>query len=55
MKNQGVTFAIARGYYSSGSIDHNVIQSLTNIKQGGLQADTYMFPCRGKNATTQTT
>jgi len=53
MKNNGVTFAIARGYCSFGGIDHNAIQSLTNIKSAGLKADTYMFPCRGKNATTQ--
>jgi hypothetical protein len=32
MKNQGITFAIARGFYSTGSLDHNAVQSLTNMK-----------------------
>jgi GH25 family lysozyme M1 (1,4-beta-N-acetylmuramidase) len=53
MKNNGVTFAIARGYCSFGGIDHNAIQSLTNMKAAGLKAGAYMFPCRGKNATAQ--
>jgi len=51
--NNGISFAIARGYCSFGGLDHNTIDSLTNIKAAGLQADTYMFPCRGKNATAQ--
>lgn len=48
-----VTFAVARGYCSFGGMDTHVNQSLTNIKAAGLHADTYMFPCRGKNATAQ--
>jgi GH25 family lysozyme M1 (1,4-beta-N-acetylmuramidase) len=52
-KNQGITFAIPRGYYSFGGVDKNVVQSLKNMRQAGLQTDTYMFPCRGKNATAQ--
>lgn len=53
MKNQNITFACARGYYSYGAVDIHAVQSLTNIKTAGLAADTYMFPCRGKNATMQ--
>ena len=52
-KNNGVSFGIARGYCSFGGMDKNVVQSLKNMKAGGLKTDTYMFPCRGKNATTQ--
>ena len=51
MKNANITFVCARGYYSYGAVDTHAVQSLTNIKAAGLKADTYMFPCRGKNAT----
>lgn len=34
-------------------MDKNVVQSLKNMKEAGLETDTYMFPCRGKNATAQ--
>jgi hypothetical protein len=53
MKNSNITFVIARGYCSFGGIDTHAVQSLTNIKTAGLKADTYMFPCRGKNSTVQ--
>lgn len=53
MKNQNIKFVVARGYYSSGSIDKNVVQSLTNIKAAGLEADTYLFPCAGKSPIDQ--
>ncbi len=53
MKNNNITFAVARGYCSFGGMDTHAVQSLTNIKAAGLRADTYMFPCRGKNATAQ--
>lgn len=53
MKNSNITFAVARGYCSFGGMDTHAVASLTNIKAAGLKADTYMFPCRGKNATAQ--
>jgi GH25 family lysozyme M1 (1,4-beta-N-acetylmuramidase) len=53
MKNAGISYVIPRGYCSFGGMDHNAVQSLTNIKAAGLKADVYMFPCRGKNATAQ--
>jgi GH25 family lysozyme M1 (1,4-beta-N-acetylmuramidase) len=53
MKNSGITFGIARGYCSFGGVDQHVIQSLTNMKEAGLQASTYMFPCRGKDPIAQ--
>lgn len=53
MKQQNITFVVARGYCSFGGMDTHAVQSLTNIKAAGLKADTYMFPCRGKNATAQ--
>ena len=54
MKNShSITYVAARGYCSFGGIDTHVVQSLTNIKNAGLRGDIYMFPCRGKNATTQ--
>jgi hypothetical protein len=52
-KNTGISFAIPRGYCSFGGMDKNVVQSLKNMREAGLQTDTYMFPCRGKNATAQ--
>jgi len=36
MKNQGISFACARGYRSFGGVDNDAIQSLKNIKQAGL-------------------
>lgn len=54
MKNShSITFVAARGYCSFGGMDTHAVQSLTNIKNAGLKGDTYMFPCRGKNATAQ--
>jgi GH25 family lysozyme M1 (1,4-beta-N-acetylmuramidase) len=52
-KNNGITFGIPRGYCSFGGMDQHAVQSLTNMRQAGLRTDTYMFPCRGKNATAQ--
>jgi hypothetical protein len=53
MKSNGFSFAIIRGYRSSGSPDTNVVQGLKNAKAAGLSTDVYMFPCRGKSATAQ--
>ena len=53
MKNNGYQFAIIRGYCSFGGMDTHAVQSLTNAKNAGLITDIYMFPCRGKSATSQ--
>jgi GH25 family lysozyme M1 (1,4-beta-N-acetylmuramidase) len=53
MKNNGVQFAIIRGYCSFGGIDTNAVSSLNNARSAGLITDIYMFPCRGKSATNQ--
>jgi GH25 family lysozyme M1 (1,4-beta-N-acetylmuramidase) len=53
MKNNNITFVVARGFCSFGGMDTHAVQSLTNIKNAGLKGDTYMFPCRGKSATEQ--
>ena len=52
-KEAGIKFAIPRGYCSFGGMDKNVVQSLKNMREAGLETDTYMFPCRGKNAAAQ--
>ena len=53
MKNNGVQFAIPRGFYSYGAVDANVVNNLQNAKAAGLITDIYMFPCRGKSASAQ--
>ena len=53
MKQNGVQFAIIRGYCSYGGHDVNAVQGLKNAKAAGLITDIYMFPCRGKSATAQ--
>ena len=53
MKNAGYSFAIIRGYRSYGALDPEAKQGLTNAKSAGLITDIYMFPCRGKSATSQ--
>lgn len=53
LKNAGNTFAIVRAYRSSGTLDTNANTNLANARTAGLATDVYMFPCRGKNATTQ--
>ena len=53
MKNNGVTFAIPRGYCSFGGYDTHAVSNLQNARGAGLTTDVYMFPCRGKSGTTQ--
>lgn len=53
MKTNGVSFAIIRGYCSFGGLDTHAVSNLNNAKAAGLITDIYMFPCRGKSATTQ--
>jgi hypothetical protein len=51
--SHSILFVAARGYCSFGGMDTHAVQNLNNIKSAGLKGDTYMFPCRGKNATAQ--
>ena len=53
MKNNGVRFAIPRGYCSFGGVDSHVKENLANAKSAGLITDIYMFPCRSKDPSTQ--
>ena len=53
MKSNGYQFAIVRGYCSYGGVDSHAAQTLTNAKSAGMITDMYMFPCRGKSATSQ--
>lgn len=53
LKNNGYHFVIPRGYCSFGGVDHNVINSLNNIRAAGLITDVYLFPCRSKSAAAQ--
>lgn len=53
LKNQGSSFAIIRAYRSTGTLDPNANQNLQNARAAGFSTDVYMFPCRGKSATSQ--
>ena len=53
MKSNNFHFAIIRGFCSFGGPDKNAVQGLKNAKAAGLNADIYMFPCRGKSASAQ--
>ena len=53
LKNNGNTFAIVRAWRSTGVLDANGNTNLQNAKAAGFATDIYMFPCRGKDATTQ--
>lgn len=53
MKNLGYEHSIIRAYHSYGAIDTVAPGSIQLSNQAGLSTDVYMFPCRGKNATTQ--
>ena len=46
MVNNGYTFAIVRGYRSSGSVDPYVVSTVANAWSAGMaHVDVYMFPC----------
>ena len=42
LKNAGYHFVVPRGYCSFGGVDHNVINSLNNIRAAGLITDVYL-------------
>ena len=46
LHSSGYTFAIVRGYLSSGSVDPNVVANIKNARAGGMaNVDVYLFPC----------
>ncbi|KAH3764001.1 glycosyl hydrolase family 1 [Pelomyxa schiedti] len=52
----GYSFAIPRGYRSSGSVDPNAVSNVNNARAGGIKyVDVYFFPCPtcSKSAATQ--
>jgi GH25 family lysozyme M1 (1,4-beta-N-acetylmuramidase) len=53
LKNLGYSFAIIRAYRSTGTLDPAASQNLQSARAAGLSTEVYMFPCRGKNATSQ--
>lgn len=53
LKNSGYSFAIIRAFRSSGILDTNAASNLQNAKAAGFLTDIYMFPCRGKDPSSQ--
>ncbi len=53
LKQQGYERSIIRAYHSYGAIDTDAPNNIKLSNAAGLATDVYMFPCRGKNATTQ--
>ncbi len=52
-KNNGVTHTITRAWQSFGRLDPNAGTNLAHCHSAGFSAiDIYMFPCRGKSAST---
>ncbi len=52
-KNSGFSQIIIRAYHSFGAIDADAKQNIYLANLAGLSTDTYMFPCRGKDAALQ--
>ena len=52
LKN-GIDQSIIRAYHSYGKIDLDAKNNIFYSNKAGLATDVYMFPCRGKNATSQ--
>lgn len=52
-KNSGYSFAIIRAFRSSGILDTNAANNIQNARAAGLSTEIYMFPCRGKDPTSQ--
>lgn len=53
LKASGRDLAIIRAYHSYGAIDTDAPLNIKQSNAAGLLTDVYLFPCRGKNATTQ--
>jgi GH25 family lysozyme M1 (1,4-beta-N-acetylmuramidase) len=46
LSSNDYSFAIPRGYQSSGNVDPNVVSNIKNAKAGGIEyVDVYLFPC----------
>lgn len=52
-KSQGFSQIIVRAYHSYGAIDLDAKANIYESNAAGLSTDTYMFPCRGKDPSTQ--
>ena len=53
-KSKGIEFVIPRAWLSGGAFDHNSIGNINNAHAAGIhEVDVYMFPCRGKSASSQ--
>jgi len=51
LRNNGMSFAIPRAYYSYGAVDGNGATNVNNARAAGIPyVDVYMFPCRGRPA-----
>ena len=53
LRSLGYSHTIVRSYHSYGAIDTQAPFTIAQSNAAGFSTDTYMFPCRGKNATTQ--
>jgi hypothetical protein len=53
LKATGIDHAIIRAYHSYGAVDLDAPENIRLSNEAGLSTDAYMFPCRGKNATSQ--
>lgn len=52
-RNTGHSQIIIRSYHSYGAIDLDAKDNILQSNAAGLISDTYMFPCRGKDAKIQ--
>ena len=53
-KSNGLGFVMPRAWKSGGSFDTNAIGNIKNAHAAGIpNVDVYMFPCRGKSASSQ--
>eukprot|EP00178_Gracilaria_changii_P005903 TRINITY_DN20073_c0_g1_i1.p1 TRINITY_DN20073_c0_g1~~TRINITY_DN20073_c0_g1_i1.p1 ORF type:complete len:218 (-),score=19.23 TRINITY_DN20073_c0_g1_i1:31-660(-) len=53
LQGHGITKIIPRAWYSYGAPDHNAARQINDAKAVGMDADVYLFPCRGKDARSQ--
>eukprot|EP01101_Sappina_pedata_P007853 TRINITY_DN4227_c0_g1_i1.p1 TRINITY_DN4227_c0_g1~~TRINITY_DN4227_c0_g1_i1.p1 ORF type:complete len:226 (-),score=92.24 TRINITY_DN4227_c0_g1_i1:28-705(-) len=54
LSQAGDTFAIIRGWLSTGSADPNCPHTIYNAQDGGIKyVDVYLFPCAGNNGESQ--
>jgi len=54
LKSQGFDFVIPRAWCSYGGFDKHALSNIANAHNAGIEyVDVYMFPCRGKSASSQ--